>query len=64
MKLALDVDDIYRHTLSYPMQKIIQRGVSDFQFKALKDGTLNLIIKNSFQEQILGIVPNLAPLTL
>ncbi len=59
MKLALDVDDIYRQLIILSNAEIIQRGTSDFQFKALKDGTLNLIIKNRFQEQILGIVPDL-----
>ena len=59
MKLALYVDDIYRQLIILSNAEIIQRGTSDYQFKALKDGTLNLIIKNRFQEQILGIVPDL-----
>jgi hypothetical protein len=59
MKLALDVDDIYRQLIILSNAEIIERGTSDYQFKALKDGTLNLIIKNRFQEQILGIVPDL-----
>jgi hypothetical protein len=59
MKLALDVDDIYRQLIILSNAEIIERGTSDYQFKALEDGTLNLIIKNRFQEQILGIVPDL-----
>jgi hypothetical protein len=59
MGLSLDVDDIYRQLIILSNIEIIQRGTSDYQFKALKDGTLNLIIKNRFQEEILGIVPNL-----
>jgi hypothetical protein len=59
MKLALDVDDIYRQLIILSNAEIIERGTSDYQFKALKDGSLNLIIKNRFQEEILGIVPDL-----
>jgi hypothetical protein len=42
MKLALDVDDIYRQLTILSNAEIIERGTSDYQFKALNSN--NVII--------------------
>jgi hypothetical protein len=38
---------------------VIDRGVSDIQFRGLQDGTLNLILRNRFEEEIEQFVPDL-----
>ncbi len=38
---------------------VIEWGSSDIQFRGLRDGTLNLILRNRFEEEIEGFVPDL-----
>ncbi|MCP4754962.1 MAG: hypothetical protein GY866_29140, partial [Proteobacteria bacterium] len=38
---------------------VIEWGSSDIQFRGLQDGTLNLILRNRFEEEIKGFVPDL-----
>ena len=38
---------------------VIERGVSDIQFRGLQDGTLNLILRNRFEEEINNFVLDL-----
>ncbi|MCP4687472.1 MAG: hypothetical protein GY859_05435 [Desulfobacterales bacterium] len=36
---------------------VIEWGSSDIQFRGLQDGTLNLILRNRFEEEISGFAP-------
>jgi hypothetical protein len=38
---------------------VIDRGSSDIDFRGLQDGTLNLILRNRFEEEISTFVPDL-----
>ncbi|MEM7535377.1 MAG: hypothetical protein AAF639_24580 [Chloroflexota bacterium] len=37
---------------------VIRQGVSAFRFLGLEDGTLNLVLRNHFEEEIDGVRPN------
>jgi hypothetical protein len=58
--LHLDVD---RHELRHKLvlmagSDMIERGSSDIQFRGLQDGTLNLVIRSRFEEEINQFVPD------
>ncbi len=38
---------------------MIERGVSDIDFRGLQNGTLNLILRNRFEKEINNVVPDL-----
>lgn len=59
-KLGLDLseEEIYQKLVLLAESDVIDRGVSDIQFRGLQDGTLNLIIRHRFEEQIAGFEPN------
>ncbi len=38
---------------------VIEWGLSDIQFRGLRDGTLNLILRNRFEHEIEGFAPDL-----
>ncbi len=59
LKLDLDVNEIHRQLRTLKEADLIQRGVSDIQFKGLQDGTLNLVLRNRFEEEIKEAAPNL-----
>lgn len=59
MKLELSEEEIYKRLVLLAESDVIDRGVSDLQFRGLQDGTLNLIIRNRFEQEIAGYEPNL-----
>ncbi len=56
--LDLDPDEIKRKLILLTEADVIEWGSSDIQFRGLQDGTLNLIIRNRFEEEIRGFVPD------
>ncbi|MFN8493378.1 MAG: hypothetical protein U0350_37615 [Caldilineaceae bacterium] len=59
MKLELSEEEIYKRLVLLAESDVIDRGVSDLQFRGLQDGTLNLIIRNRFEQEIAGYTPDL-----
>jgi hypothetical protein len=53
-KLQIDLDfyQIQDKLIKMSEADVIERGVSDIQFRGLQDGTLNLILRNRFEEEI------------
>jgi len=58
LHLDLDVSEIQRILVILYKVDVIDRGTSDIQFRGLQDGTLNLVLRNRFEEEIEGFVPN------
>ncbi|MEN8221008.1 MAG: hypothetical protein ABFS56_32580 [Pseudomonadota bacterium] len=58
LKLDLDVNEIRRQLIILKEADLIQQGFSDPQFRGLQDGTLNLVLRNRFEEEIKGAAPN------
>ncbi|TGO03402.1 hypothetical protein PN36_07235 [Candidatus Thiomargarita nelsonii] len=59
LHIELDVNKIQEKLLIMSEADVIDRGVSNIQFKGLSDGTLNLILRNRFEEEIKGFMPDL-----
>jgi len=59
LQIDLSIDKIQQRLVQLSEGDLIDRGVSDIQFKGLSDGTLNLILRNRFEEEIAGFVPDL-----
>jgi hypothetical protein len=59
LDIKLSVEEIKKKLLVLVASDLIERGTSDIQFKGLRDGTLNLIIRNRFEEEIKNFPPNL-----
>jgi hypothetical protein len=58
LHLSLEVNEIKRILIILSEVDVIDRGTSDIQFRGLQDGTLNLILRHRFQEEIEGFLPN------
>jgi hypothetical protein len=56
--LNLEVNEIHKQLIVLKEADLINRGVSNIKFKGLEDGTLNLILRKSFQEEIDGFEPD------
>ncbi|MCP4700738.1 MAG: hypothetical protein GY862_28370 [Gammaproteobacteria bacterium] len=56
--LDLEVDDIQRKLVTLSESDMIDKGNSNIQFRGLQDGTLNLILRDCFEEEIKGFVPD------
>ena len=59
LNLELSEDDILRKLITLAEADFLERGISDIQFKGLTDGTLNMVLRNRFEEEIFGFVPDL-----
>ncbi|MCP4753547.1 MAG: hypothetical protein GY866_21880, partial [Proteobacteria bacterium] len=59
LEIDLPLDDIQDKLLLMHEADVIEWGGSDIQFRGLKDGTLNLILRNRFQYEIEGFAPDL-----
>jgi hypothetical protein len=59
LSLDLDLDEIKKKLILMVEADVIEWGSSDIQFRGLQDGTLNLIIRNRFEEEIKGFIPDL-----
>jgi len=56
--LDLDVNEIHKQLIILKEADLINKGVSNIKFKGLEDGTLNLILRKSFEEEIEGFEPD------
>jgi len=59
LQINLDLNEIHKKLLLLVEADVIEWGGSDIQFRGLQDGTLNLILRNRFEEEINGFVPDL-----
>jgi hypothetical protein len=59
LHLELSENDILRKLITLAEADFLERGGSDIQFKGLTDGTLNMVLRNRFEEEISGFVPDL-----
>ncbi len=59
LKLDLEVNEIHRQLKTLKEADLIQRGVSDIQFRGLQDGTLNLVLRNRFEKEIKEVAPDM-----
>ncbi len=59
LQIDLDLNEILKRLLLLVEADVIEWGSSDIQFRGLQDGTLNLILRNRFEEEIKGFVPDL-----
>jgi len=57
--IDLDLEVIKKKLLMLVEADVIEWGVSDIDFRGLQDGTLNLILRNRFEKEISGYVPDL-----
>ncbi len=57
LELEIDTDTIRRKLDLLVEADVIEWGSSDIQFRGLQDGTLNLILRNRFEEEIGTFVP-------
>jgi hypothetical protein len=59
LQLPITENKIKEKLLLLAESDVIDRGSSDIQFRGLQDGTLNLILRNRFDEEIEGFAPDL-----
>ncbi|CAN2050719.1 ATPase domain protein, prokaryote domain protein [Candidatus Magnetomoraceae bacterium gMMP-1] len=59
LELDLDFYDIQKKLLCLVEADVIEWGTSDIQFRGLQDGTLNLILRSRFEEEIKNFAPDL-----
>jgi len=63
LKQALDLDlteyEIQDRLISIAESDLLARGPSDLQFRGLNDGTLNLILRSRFEQEINEFIPDL-----
>jgi hypothetical protein len=58
LSLDLEVNNIQKELVILSKIDVIERGTSFIQFRGLQDGTLNLVLRNCFEEEIEGFVPD------
>jgi hypothetical protein len=58
LTLNLEVNEIHKQLIVLKEADLINKGVSNIKFKGLEDGTLNLILRKSYEEEIDGFEPN------
>jgi len=59
LRLDLEVNEIYRQLVILKEADLIDRGVSNIDFRGLQDGTLNLVLRNRFEKEINTVAPNM-----
>ncbi len=52
LSLPLEISQIQKKLLLLSEADMIEQGVADIDFRGLQDGTLNLILRNRFEEEI------------
>ncbi len=58
LHLTLNLTEIKRILVILSEVDVIERGGSDIQFRGLQDGTLNLVLRRRFEEEIEGFMPD------
>ncbi len=59
LQLPLSLDEIKDKLILLFKADLIRRSMSEVRFQGLSDGTLNLIIRNHFEEEIKGFIPDI-----
>lgn len=59
LQLELPLNEIKKRLVLLAESDVIERGVSDIDFRGLQDGTLNLILRNRFEKEISTFTPDL-----
>jgi len=59
LQIDLDLNEIKRRLILLVEADVIEWGRSDIDFRGLQDGTLNLILRNRFEKEINGFLPDL-----
>jgi len=59
LRIDLGPEEIRRKLILLVEADVIEWGSSDIDFRGLRDGTLNLILRNRFEKEISGFVPDL-----
>ena len=59
LRLDLELDDIQHRLLLLVEADVLEWGPSDIQFLGLQDGTLNLVLRNRFEQEINNFIPDL-----
>ncbi len=59
LQIDLDLEEVKKRLILLVEADVIEWGSSDIQFRGLRDGTLNLILRNRFEEEINGFVPDM-----
>jgi hypothetical protein len=57
--LNLEINEIHKQLIVLKEADLITRAVSNIDFKGLEDGTLNLILRESFEKEIKEFAPDL-----
>jgi hypothetical protein len=57
--LDLEINEIHKQLIILKEADLITRAVSNIDFKGLEDGTLNLILRKSFEKEIKEFAPDL-----
>ncbi len=58
LTLNLEVNEIHKQLIVLKEADLITRAVSNINFRGLQDGTLNLILRKSFEEEIKDFAPD------
>jgi hypothetical protein len=58
LQLDLDLNEIQRKLLTLVEADLLTQGTSDIRFRGLQDGTLRLILRNRFEEEINDFLPD------
>jgi hypothetical protein len=58
LSLDLEVNEIQKELVILSKIDVIKKGASNIDFKGLEDGTLNLVLRNFFEEEIEGFAPH------
>ncbi len=59
LNLDLEPNEIYRQLMILKEADLIEQGMADIHFKGLQDGTLNLVLRNRFEEEIKTVAPKM-----
>ncbi len=59
LQIDLDPDEIQKKLLLLVEADVIEWGPADIDFRGLRDGALNLILRNRFEKEINGFAPDL-----
>jgi hypothetical protein len=59
LHIDLEINDIQRKLVILSEADVIERGISDIDFRGLQDGTLNLILRHRFEKEIKNFVPDI-----
>jgi DNA-binding Lrp family transcriptional regulator len=59
LTIDLSEEEIHRELLTLSESDLIERGNADIDFRGLKDGTLNLVLRNRFEKEIKNHQPDL-----